>query len=167
MISIQNEGNLGVVGVFGEFELADYKRFEEEVARQLKAQGRVNLLVDLRDQFNLTYVFISHDLSVVEFMADRIAVMYMGRVVEFGETSEVMRAPRHPYTRALMRSILTPDPTLGLPDLHLGRGFPDPLNPPPGCVFNPRCPLATDECRQAVPPIRELAPAHSVACIHA
>ncbi len=125
---------------------------EPTSALDVSVQAQIlNLLVDLRDQFNLTYVFISHDLSVVEFMADRIAVMYMGRIVESGLTREVMRAPRHPYTRALMRSILTPDPTLGLPDLQLGRGFPDPLNPPPGCHFHPRCPDAMEQCRQHRP----------------
>ena len=125
---------------------------EPTSALDVSVQAQIlNLLKDLRDQFNLTYVFISHDLSAVEFMADRIAVMYMGRIVEFGDKTEVMRRPRHPYTRALTRSILTPDPQQGLPDLQLGTGLPDPLHPPTGCRFHLRCPEVMEQCRIRAP----------------
>ena len=106
----------------------------------------LNLLQELRAALALTYVLISHDLAVVEHLADRVAVMYLGRLVELGPTAQVFDHPRHPYTRALLRAVLTPDPAQGLPDLGLGSGFPDPLNPPPGCRFHPRCPEAMPEC---------------------
>ena len=96
-------------------------------------------------------MLISHDLGVVEHLADRVAVMYLGRLVELGDTSTVFDAPRHPYTQALLRAVLTPDPAQGLPDLGLGRGYPDPLNPPPGCRFHPRCPEALEVCSRNRP----------------
>ncbi len=125
---------------------------EPTSALDVSVQGQIlNLLKDLQQSLNLTYVFITHDLAVVEYLADRVAVMYLGRIVELGPVREVMTAPRHPYTQALLGSVLTPEPGLGLPDLHLGRGFPDPLDPPPGCPFHPRCPHATDVCRGRAP----------------
>ena len=126
---------------------------EPTSALDVSVQAQIlNLLQDLREQFNLTYVIISHDLSVVEHIADRVAVMYLGRIVELGSAEQVFECPRHPYTQALLKAVLTPDPGLGLPDLGLGSGFPDPLDPPPGCRFHPRCPQATETCR-AVPPV--------------
>jgi peptide/nickel transport system ATP-binding protein len=125
---------------------------EPTSALDVSVQAQIlNLLKDLRDALNLTYVFISHDLGVVEYMADRLAVMYMGRIVEFGAAPDILSQPRHPYTRALLRSILTPEPKLGLPELKLGRGFPDPLHPPPGCHFHPRCPEARPDCSTQAP----------------
>ncbi|HTY67372.1 MAG TPA: oligopeptide/dipeptide ABC transporter ATP-binding protein [Alphaproteobacteria bacterium] len=127
---------------------------EPTSALDVSVQGQIlNLLKDLQQSLNLTYVFITHDLAVVEYLADRVAVMYLGRIVELGTTRAMMTAPRHPYTQALLGSVLTPEPGLGLPDLHLGRGFPDPLNPPPGCPFHPRCPSATDVCRERAPDV--------------
>jgi len=111
----------------------------------------LNLLMELKADFNLTYVFISHNLSVVEHIADRVAVMYLGRVVELNTTDRIFDAPGHPYTRALLDSVLTVAPGQGVPQLDLGPGFPDPLNPAPGCPFHPRCPLAYDRCRTDVP----------------
>ncbi len=111
----------------------------------------INLLLDLRRDFNLTYVFISHNLAVVEHIATRVAVMYLGRVVEQAETAQLFAQPRHPYTKALLASVLTPEPGLGIPDTGLGLAFPDPFNPPPGCPFHPRCADAISSCRATMP----------------
>ena len=125
---------------------------EPTSALDVSVQAQIlNLLKDLRAAFNLTYVFITHDLGVLDYMADRVAVMYMGRIVELGPTSDILKAPRHPYAQALLGSILTPDPHLGLPDLDLAQGFPDPLNPPAGCAFHPRCAKARDLCSTRAP----------------
>ncbi len=106
----------------------------------------LNMLQDLRKELNLTYLFISHDLAVVEHLSARVAVMYLGRLIEFGTVDQVFDHPRHPYTQALLRSVMTPDPSLGLPDIGLGSGFPNPLDPPSGCSFHPRCPDALPKC---------------------
>ena len=99
----------------------------------------------------MTYIFISHDLAVVEHIADWVAVMYLGRLIEFGPASEVFEDPKHPYTQALLESVLTPDPRKGLPEITLGRGLPNPLVPPSGCYFHPRCPRITDACDKEQP----------------
>ena len=125
---------------------------EPTSALDVSVQAQIlNLLMELRRTLNLTYVFISHDLAVVEHIADRVAVMYLGRLVELGETGRIFEQPRHPYTETLLRSILTPDPALGLPPGSFGGEFPDPLDPPSGCHFHPRCPKALDTCRTARP----------------
>lgn len=125
---------------------------EPTSALDVSVQAQIlNLLQGLREDLNLTYIFISHDLSVVEYMADYVAVMYLGRFVEVGPAKDVLNAPKHPYTQALLHSILTPEPGLGLPQLDLGVGFPDPLNPPSGCRFHPRCPKAMDVCSNIAP----------------
>ncbi|WP_424932983.1 ABC transporter ATP-binding protein [Amaricoccus macauensis] len=135
-------------------------------ALDVSVQAQVlNLLADLRKEFDLTYLFISHDLAVVEAVSDRVAVLYFGRVVEIGRAEAIFARPRHPYTELLARSA----PQVGKP---LGGGedetaeLPDPLNPPPGCAFAARCPRATSECRAAPPALREIAPGHSAACLH-
>ncbi|MDB5408047.1 MAG: ATP-binding cassette protein [Rhodospirillales bacterium] len=126
---------------------------EPTSALDVSVQAQIlNLLVDLRNEFNLTYIFISHDLGVVEYIADQLAVMYMGQVVEAGPRHEVLEQRRHPYTQALLGSVLTPDPSLGLPDLQIGRGFPDIMHPPSGCHFHPRCPSAMPVCSAVEPP---------------
>ncbi|MFN0301480.1 MAG: ABC transporter ATP-binding protein [Burkholderiales bacterium] len=138
---------------------------EPTSALDISVQAQIlNLLCDLRDEYSLTYVFISHDLSVIEHMADRIVVMYLGRVVEVGPSQPLLEHPRHPYTRALLAAMLTPDASLGLPDLTLGRGFPDPLHPPPGCPFHPRCPEAVQRCRVEPPALRRDGDSEEVAC---
>src|SRR6267154_3349839 len=126
----------------------------------------INLLEDLRDKFNLTYLFIAHDLSVVRHLGQRVAVMYLGRVVELAACDELFDNPLHPYTTALLGAVPVPDPTV-----EAGRAFqpvvgevPSPINPPPGCVFHPRCPLAVAECKRVRPELRELRPSHWVAC---
>ena len=125
---------------------------EPTSALDVSVQAQIlNLLLDLRKEFNLTYVFISHNLAVVEHIATQVAVMYLGRVVELAPTAELFKNPRHPYTQALLASVLTPEPGLGLPDLGLGLSFPDPLHPPSGCTFHPRCPQATAECSTRAP----------------
>jgi peptide/nickel transport system ATP-binding protein len=111
----------------------------------------LNLLISLRRELGLTYLLISHNLAVVEHLATRVAVMYLGRIVEEAETDRIFQKPRHPYTKALLESVLTPEPGLGVPELHLGAGFPNPLDPPPGCTFHPRCVYAKPECGEKAP----------------
>ncbi|HEV7268996.1 MAG TPA: oligopeptide/dipeptide ABC transporter ATP-binding protein [Falsiroseomonas sp.] len=125
---------------------------EPTSALDVSVQAQIlNLLMDLQSRLGLTCLFISHNLAVVQMLATRVAVMYLGRVVEEGATAEVMVHPQHPYSRGLLASVLTPDPRLGLPETGLGSVFPDPLAPPPGCAFHPRCPLAFDRCKVEAP----------------
>jgi peptide/nickel transport system ATP-binding protein len=120
---------------------------EPTSALDVSVQAQIlNLLLDLRKEFNLTYVFISHNLAVVEHIATQVAVMYLGRVVELTKTADLFKHPRHPYTQALLASVLTPEPGLGIPDMGLGLSFPDPLHPPTGCSFHPRCQQRRPEC---------------------
>jgi peptide/nickel transport system ATP-binding protein len=114
----------------------------------------LNLLIALRRELKLTYLLISHNLAVVEHLATRVAVMYLGRIVEEAETDRLFNNPRHPYTRALLESVLTPEPGLGVPAVNLGAGFPNPLDPPSGCTFHPRCAQARPECSRTAPPCR-------------
>jgi peptide/nickel transport system ATP-binding protein len=125
---------------------------EPTSALDVSVQAQIlNLLLKLRRELNLTYVIITHDLAVVEHMATRVVVMYLGRIVEEADTRSLFAHPRHPYTQALLASILTPDPELGLPETHLGIAYPNPIDPPPGCTFHPRCPKADDRCASVVP----------------
>jgi peptide/nickel transport system ATP-binding protein len=125
---------------------------EPTSALDVSVQSQIlNLLLDLQRDFGLTYLFISHNLAVVEHMATRVAVMYLGRIVEMAKRDQLFRTPRHPYTRALLDSVLTPEPGLGVPETGLGLAMPNPLDPPPGCVFHPRCPLSGPRCRVEVP----------------
>ena len=137
---------------------------EPTSALDVSVQAQIlNLLLELRQEFNLTYVFISHNLAVVEHIATHVAVMYLGRVVEFAPTATLFRQPRHPYTQALLASVLTPDTSLGIPETGLGLSFPDPIHPPPGCPFHPRCPRRMAICETARPPLAGDA-AGEVAC---
>jgi peptide/nickel transport system ATP-binding protein len=130
---------------------------EPTSALDVSVQSQIlNLLQDLQQAFGLTYVLISHNLAVVEHMATRVAVMYLGRIVEENDTEALFRAPLHPYTRALLLSVLTPEPGLGVPDTHLGTAFPNPLHPPSGCPFHPRCPDAMAQCATTAPNVTPL-----------
>ncbi|MGR3715128.1 MAG: ABC transporter ATP-binding protein [Thermohalobaculum sp.] len=125
---------------------------EPTSALDVSVQSQIlNLLQDLRAELGLTYLLISHDLAVVEHMATRVAVMYLGRIVEQTDTASLFDTPRHPYSEALLGSVLTPDPTLGVPDTHLGASYPNPLEMPSGCTFHPRCPKAMPHCSQVAP----------------
>ena len=124
----------------------------------------LNLMKDLQEKLSLTYLFISHDLSVVRYLCDRIAVMYLGRIVEIAEKDELYDNTYHPYTRCLISSIPIPDPEVKRHAMILEGDVPSPYNPPAGCHFHTRCPYATKECSERYPELREVAPGHSVAC---
>ena len=125
---------------------------EPTSALDVSVQSQIlNLLQDLRNELNLTYVIISHNLAVVEHMATRVAVMYLGRIVEQAETETLFSNPRHPYTEALLDSVLTPNPNLNVPDTHLGAAYPNPLEPPSGCTFHPRCTKKITPCKTQMP----------------
>ena len=126
----------------------------------------LNLLVELRDRLGLTMVFISHDLGVVEYLSNRIAVMYLGRILELGPASAVFRQPGHPYTQALIRAIPAPDPARKRAREAVSGDLPSPVNPPSGCRFHPRCPFARPNCSEAEPQLEEAAPGHRVACFY-
>lgn len=124
----------------------------------------LNLLQDLQAELNLSYVFIAHDLSVVEHIADRVAVMYVGKIVELSETEDLYLRPRHPYTEALLSAVPKPDPRLREDPVILSGEVANPANPPSGCYFHPRCKYAQDICRQQTPPLAEITPGHYAAC---
>ena len=127
----------------------------------------INLLAQIRRQMNLTLIFISHDLSVVRHISDRIAVMYLGKIVELGPPEEVLGKPQHPYTRALLSAVPIPDPARERERrrIVLAGDPPSPLNPPSGCFFHPRCPYCIAACTETMPPLIDWQPGHSAACI--
>ena len=126
----------------------------------------INLLEDLRTELGLTYLFIGHDLSVVRHLCDRVAVMYLGKIVEVGDSDTLFANPKHPYTQALIEAVPIPDPDVESARAHqiLPGEVPSPLNPPSGCVFHPRCHLAIDRCKRDIPKLAAAAPGHQVAC---
>jgi peptide/nickel transport system ATP-binding protein len=134
-------------------------------ALDVSIQSQVlNILKDLQVEFGLTYLFIAHNLSVVEHVSDRVAVMYLGKIVELTTREELFRNPLHPYTQALMSAIPVPNPRLRRQRIILKGDVPSPLNPPQGCRFHPRCPVAIEKCSHEIPPLLEVSPEHWVAC---
>ncbi|MEZ4648307.1 MAG: dipeptide ABC transporter ATP-binding protein [Candidatus Eisenbacteria bacterium] len=129
----------------------------------------INLMVQLQKKLGLTYIFISHDLSVVEYISDSIAIMYLGRIVEMGAKETIFERPTHPYTRALIASVPNPDPRKRRKQVPIEGETPSPVNPPRGCAFHPRCPFAEEKCKQARPELEPFAgtpdPRHLVACV--
>ncbi len=124
----------------------------------------LNLLQDLQAEFQLTYLFVAHDLSVVEHISDHVAVMYVGKLVEMAETEELFLHPLHPYTEALLSSVPKPNPRLRSKRIVLQGEVADPSNPPTGCYFHPRCPYAVERCKVEAPTLREIQPGHTVSC---
>jgi peptide/nickel transport system ATP-binding protein len=134
-------------------------------ALDVSVQAQIlNLLKELQSEFKLTYIFVSHDLSVVEYIADRVAVMYVGKMVEVAASKNLFSTPKHPYTEALLSAVPKPDPALKSQRIVLQGEVPDPANPPSGCYFHPRCRYAQERCRVETPALREIAPRHQAAC---
>jgi oligopeptide transport system ATP-binding protein len=159
----QRVGIARALAVRPEFIICD----EAVSALDVSIQAQViNLLEDLRDEFNLTYLFIAHDLSVVRHLCHRVAVMYLGKMVELADCDELYDNPIHPYTKALLNAVPIPDPVVEAKRAHqvIEGEIPSPINPPSGCVFHPRCPIAVEGCKKSVPEFREVRPGHWVAC---
>lgn len=134
-------------------------------ALDVSVQAQIlNLMQDLQEKLNLTYLFISHDLSVVQYISHRVAVMYVGKIVELASTDTIFAEPKHPYTQALLSSVPVPNPEIVSRGLALDGEVADPAHPPSGCYFHPRCPFAKDICRTTEPPLREVAPDHFASC---
>src|SRR5918996_301334 len=124
----------------------------------------MNLLKDIQKAYGLTYLLIAHNLATVRYMSDAVAIMYLGQIVEYGEGDELFERPHHPYTKALMSAALPAHPDEVVEEIVLSGEMPSPLNPPTGCHFHPRCPLAMDICRELAPVVTQASPTHTVSC---
>ncbi|MYE54952.1 MAG: ABC transporter ATP-binding protein [Chloroflexi bacterium] len=134
-------------------------------ALDVSVQAQIlNLMQDLQEELRLTYLFISHDLSVVQYICHRVAVMYVGKIVEVASTDDLFTQPRHPYTQALLSSVPVPNPAIESRGMVLEGEVADPANPPSGCYFHPRCPFAQDICREKEPPLKEVSPGRYASC---
>jgi oligopeptide/dipeptide ABC transporter ATP-binding protein len=158
----QRIGIARALAVDPEFIVADEPVSALDVSIQAQV---VNLLQDLKEKLGLTVLFIAHDLAVVEYISDRIAVMYLGKVMEMATSRDLYKSPKHPYTEALLSAIPTPDPTVKRDRIVLQGDIPSPINPPSGCVFRTRCRYVIEACKTTVPELREVAPGHFKACI--
>ncbi|NOQ53688.1 MAG: ATP-binding cassette domain-containing protein [Thermoplasmata archaeon] len=127
--------------------------------------GVMNLMMGLRDKYGIAYQLITHDISVARYMSDRIAIMYLGKIMELADTETIIKRPFHPYTRALIKAVPIADPTRERPDLPIKGDIPSPIHRPSGCVFNTRCIYAVDECRETEPPLKPFGKNHEIACI--
>ena len=159
----QRAGIARALAVNPEFVVCD----EAISALDVSVQAQIiNMLMDLREKMNLTYLFIAHDLSVVRYISQRVAVMYLGKIVEIGKASEVYSHPAHPYTKGLLEAVPVADPDYEKAKLYTGMNgeITSPINCKPGCRFANRCPMATERCRTETPAMREIGPDHSVAC---
>jgi oligopeptide transport system ATP-binding protein len=158
----QRVGIARALAVNPKFIVADEPVSSLDVSIQAQV---VNLLEDLRAKFGLAILFISHDIAVMEHLSDRIAVVYLGRIMEVGPAEALCRDPKHPYTEALLSAVPDPDPAHRRRRVVLEGDVPNPVDPPSGCVFRTRCPRAVADCARAVPPLREVAPGRQAACI--